>query len=544
MTSVTRQQIGKRVYLYESESYRDEQGRPRNKKTSIGKIDPVTGRKVYKQDYLDRMAATGTPIIIPNTDSYLTASQLDMAVEVMDNIKNYGAVYVLSRISEETGLTDILRQSIPDYWQEILTLAYYLVLSDKPVSYCSDWLTDTETDNVGDLSSQRISELLISFGASDRHAFYEAWAAYRMEQEYVALDITSISSYSELIGDNEWGYNRDHEDLPQINLCMLMGQQSHLPIYQSVYSGSLKDVSTLQCTLSELTALVPEKKKIRLVMDKGFFSVKNINALLGSTEDQQKHLDYDFLVAVPFTSAFACRQVESERKDIDQVSHTIMTNSTPIRGVHKPRAWGSKGQTIHTHILYNPEKALQIKNDLYGLVTELKTLAETDPNNKLQEEAFRKYLQIRKSEKLPSGYTVKIREEVIESQLKQAGWLILISNFLDDVQAAHDYYRSKDVVEKSFCRFKNNLGLCRLRVQSNDRMQNKIFVGFIALILMSWLHQRMSEERLYKHMTFDKMMLTLAKIRFTTVKGQRILRPLTKEQKELLDKLGIAHPVG
>jgi hypothetical protein len=65
--------------------------------------------------------------------------------------------------------------------------------------------------------------------------------------------------------------------------------------------------------------------------------------------------------------------------------NTIMTNSTPIRGVHKPRAWGSKGQTIHTYILYNPEKALQIKNDLYGLVTELKTLAETDPNNKLQE---------------------------------------------------------------------------------------------------------------------------------------------------------------
>jgi hypothetical protein len=54
----------------------------------------------------------------------------------------------------------------------------------------------------------------------------------------------------------------------------------------------------------------------------------------------------------------------------------------------------------------------------------------------------------------------------------------------------------------------------------------------------------MSEERLYKHMTFDKMMLTLAKIRFTTIKGQRILRPLTKEQKELLDRLGIAHPVG
>ena len=76
----------------------------------------------------------------------------------------------------------------------------------------------------------------------------------------------------------EWGYNRDHEQLPQINLCLLMGARSRLPIYQTITSGSLKDVSTLKTTLAKMDA-VTSGKPLLLVMDKGFFSAKNINDL-------------------------------------------------------------------------------------------------------------------------------------------------------------------------------------------------------------------------------------------------------------------------
>ena len=43
MACISRQNVGKYTYLYESVSFRDQNGRPRNKKVSIGKIDPVTG---------------------------------------------------------------------------------------------------------------------------------------------------------------------------------------------------------------------------------------------------------------------------------------------------------------------------------------------------------------------------------------------------------------------------------------------------------------------------------------------------------------------
>ena len=60
MPSITKQRIGKYTYLYESVSYRDDLGRPRNYKTKIGKIDPDTGVTIYSADYLTRNPAVNT----------------------------------------------------------------------------------------------------------------------------------------------------------------------------------------------------------------------------------------------------------------------------------------------------------------------------------------------------------------------------------------------------------------------------------------------------------------------------------------------------
>jgi hypothetical protein len=44
--------------------------------------------------------------------------------------------------------------------------------------------------------------------------FYENWSSYITDNEYLALDVTSISSYSQLMNLVEVDYNRDNENLP------------------------------------------------------------------------------------------------------------------------------------------------------------------------------------------------------------------------------------------------------------------------------------------------------------------------------------------
>ncbi|MDD2402808.1 MAG: transposase [Clostridia bacterium] len=533
MSCITKQRVGKYTYLYESTSYRDTDGKPRNKKVRIGKLNLITGKPIYNQEYFDRMADAGTPIKIVPTETIANIEVNTFVLSAVDTLRDYGVFYLLQSIATKIGLEQVLSNSIPAFWKEIFMLSCYLISSDKPVMYCEDWITSNESLNVGSMSSQRISELLVSFGKKEREAFYQLWCGHITEQEYMALDITSVSSYSELITECEWGYNRDHENLPQINLCMLFGEDSKLPVFQTVYSGSLKDVSTLPNTLAEVTTLIGNKK-VMIVMDKGFFSTKNINTLLSDYESCR------FLISMPFTCGFAKKQVESECKDIDQISNTILTSGTPIRGIHKVRVWGTKGKKLHTHILFNPEKALKERNNLYGYVTWLKELALREPNNSKHSADISKYLIVRKSEK--SGYTVNIREDIIEHELSTAGWVVLISNHIDNTQKAHDIYRTKDVVEKGFWKYKNSLGMDRLHVHSNERMHNKTFVTFISLIMMSYIHKVMKEKKLYRKMTFDKLLLTLAKIKVITINGKRVIHPLTKEQATIFKSFDIELP--
>jgi len=82
--------------------------------------------------------------------------------------------------------------------------------------------------------------------------FLHQWIVLNNSVKAVYYDITSISSYSEKIGFIEWGYNRDSEDLAQINLGIVCNKVNSLPLYYSLYQGSIVDVSTLKNTINIL----------------------------------------------------------------------------------------------------------------------------------------------------------------------------------------------------------------------------------------------------------------------------------------------------
>lgn len=524
MASITKQRIGKYTYLYESTSYRDEQGRPRNKKVKIGKIDPYTGETVYTPEYAVKLGIDQTEVAPqkpPGTESIK---------EILDQVKDYGVFWFLLQIAQKIGLLKVLQTAFPSMWKEIFTLSCYLIVSDKPVMYCDDWLFENEWFDVGSMSSQRVSDLLCVFDEADRNEFYRGWYQFIKEREYIALDTTSISSYSEKRAECEFGYNRDGEDLPQTNLCMLFGEKSRLPIYQTSYSGSLGDVSTLECTTAKFQAMFGESDAM-FIMDKGFYSKKNVNMLLNK--------GVRFLISVSFTNVFARKLIENERKNIDSLENVIITSGEPVRGVHRDFVW--EDRKLHVHMFFDPEKALRDRNELFTLITKLKNIVTTGIEYEQYKTEIERYLIVEKSE---NGCYIQVRDEVVAKTLETSGWFVLISNHIDNPQQAFDAYRMKDVVEKSFWKYKNNLGLDRLRVHSDERAENKSFVAFIALILSSYIHNTMKDKQLYTRLTFDRLFLTLAKLKSVLIRGQHILRPLTKQQKDLFLSFGVPLPVG
>jgi hypothetical protein len=557
MASITKQRMGKYTYLNESTSFRDEKRRPRNKKVKIGKIDPYTGETVYTPEYALKLGIEQTKLSSePGTEQTKLPSEPGIEQtkfssepgteqpklpseppekgnikEILDQVKDYGVFWFLSQIAIKIGLLNILQAAFPSKWKEIFTLSCYLLTMDKPVMYCEDWLLENEWFDVGSMSSQRVSELLCSFGEADRNKFYRSWYQVIKEREYIALDTTSISSYSQNRVDCEYGYNRDGEDLAQTNLCMLFGEKSKLPIYQTSYSGSLGDVSTLECTMARFQTMFGENDAM-FIMDKGFYSKKNVDMLINKR--------IRFLISVPFSNGFARKLIENERKNIDSLENVIITSSDPIRGVKRDFTWGDDHK-IHAFVFFNPEKALKDKNELFTRITKLKNMVITGVGYEQNKTKIERYLVVEKSE---DGCHIHVRDDVVAKTLETSGWFILISNHIDNTQQAFDTYRMKDVVEKGFWKYKNNLGLDRLRVHSDERAENKSFIAFIALILSSHIHNTMKDKQLYERLTFDRLLLTLAKLKSVFIGGHHILRPMTKQQKDLFHAFGIPSPVG
>ena len=95
MASIVPVKVGKYTYLYESKSYRDEQGKPQNNRKPVGKIDPVTGHHIYKPEYLERMAADGQPISTHSTKDSFSMDDIRHST-----IRDFGAFYLLRQLAD------------------------------------------------------------------------------------------------------------------------------------------------------------------------------------------------------------------------------------------------------------------------------------------------------------------------------------------------------------------------------------------------------------------------------------------------------------
>lgn len=105
--------------------------------------------------------------------------------------------------------------------------------------------------------------------------------------------------------------NKDHDPLPQINLALLFGEQSRLPFYYRKLSGNIPDVKTVKNLIADMDFL--KYGTVKLVMDRGFYSEANINALY------RNHLK--FLMGTKISLKWVM-------KELDSVRDTMRTRAT------------------------------------------------------------------------------------------------------------------------------------------------------------------------------------------------------------------------
>ena len=484
------------TYVYESVSYWDrEKKQPRSKRTLIGRLDPATGEIVPTDGRGKRRAQKETdpvvrkgPVPVAKTDRLF-----------------FGATYLLDQIGEVTGLTADLKTCFPDTYKQIQSIAYYLVLEDQnPLFRFKKWAAIHRHPYGKDIPSQRSTEIFQSVTEEAKMHFFRLQGKRRVEKEYWAYDSTSISSRSDTLRQVKYGKNKDDDHLPQINLALVFGEESRLPFYYRKLAGNVPDVKTIQELLRELDVLGYEK--VKLVMDRGYYSAENINALF------KKHLK--FLCGTSSALSFArefIREIGSKRDHYEYYNSNLelyVFTKTIAWDYEQERTY--KGDVVkeerrmYLHLYFNPDKFSDDGKAFNRKLDTLKNELLSGHRMPEHEKDYKKYFEIKETPK--RGVSLTVKQDAVDAAHERYGFFVLISNEVKDPVTALSLYRMRDVVEKAFWNVKERLNLKRTMTSSESSLDGKLFVEFVALIYLSYIQKKMEENGLFATYTLHELL--------------------------------------
>lgn len=500
------------TYVYEAFSVWDkEKQQPRNKQVCIGKLDPETGEFIPSKRLDPHQAAARDPVVTAST-------------------KVVGPTLVLEKITAELELDKVLKTSFPKIYQQVLSMAYYITIRGGPLSHLKAWSKSHAHPFGKELTSQRISEILRMLEADGQKTFFKKWGQKVLENDYLCYDITSVSSYGVLNEYLKYGYNRDRESLKQINLALIFGQRSQLPVYYNRLPGNISDVTTLHQFLK--TFVYMEFSKLHLVLDRGFYSLKNVDDLL-ATRDK-------FILAVPIQRKWVQSLVDQIRGTIQDPDGYRKIDGETLYVHTRLYQWGQKRYRCYVHLYYNAHAAAEATDSFTEELLAYKKELETGLLVKDHEEAYKTFFTVKETP--VRGRKVLFNNEVIQKyRNRYAGFYALLTNDIKDPVEALKVYRNKDTIEKCFDDLKNQLDMKRLRVHSSPVMDGRLFVQFIALIYMSALRKKMRDTGLVDKYMVRELLLemeTLTEIRYSGKYGH-LLTEISKPQRHIMESLEI-----
>ena len=323
---------------------------------------------------------------------------------------------------------------------------------------------------------------------------------------------------------------------------MLLGQDTRLPTFYRKIPGNITDVMTIEQILSGIDYL--SLKKVLLVLDRGYYSESNVNELF------RRHCK--FVMGAKISLSFVQKLLADQRDDFDRHERfnaeselfisTQMIEWNYIETKSRTGSVVSGKRRMYVHIYYNDQHATDDKirhnkmlNSMEDDIKSGKTLSFE------REKACDKYYHITKTPVRGVKYTPK--QPVIDEARKNFGFFVLLSNGEKDPVEALRIYRAKDMIEKAFLDLKDRLSLRRTSVASEENLEGKIFIQFVALIYLSYMKHAMDNAGLFKNNTVQSVLDDLDVIEMYQQPGKAAYYgEITDKQQQLYKALGVYSP--
>jgi transposase len=512
----------------------------------------INGVIYYYQQYSRQIEGKGSrpiQVLLGREDpasGLIRKAHVPLSVKVAFPVKkdlSYGSSFVLEKITERLKIKSALKAAFGGDSNDILALSFAIACQDSRLYMLQQWFdTNFCKYSSRNLSSGRISEFLPKISFEKRNVFFTEWIKIANENEYLAYDITSISSYAKNIDSVEFGYNRDCENLPQINLGLLYGENSRIPLYYRMFDGGVKDVNTIDNLLVALSSY--NIGKIKFVMDKGGYSRENVDIMC-----EKGHI---FSISVPFNNNWS-RGIVEKNCDIKDHSYYSATHLRYCKSVEADYY----GRKLRAFIYFDPkEEAEQVMaiearvhegKALLGGLKEKQESVEGKKYSKSQvDNIINKHEALFDIEKVPIGnkrakdslYTINysLNKGRYQSATSTSGYMVVISNDYEKTsEEILTIYREKDVAEKAFDDAKNLLDADRLHIHTREAAEGKLFLIFLSLIYVAYIRKAARVSKLNLDLTYSEIIGELAKIRVYTYENeQSSMLKLNPKQRKIL----------
>jgi transposase len=431
------------------------------KATSIYKKDKKYPQKITKE-YIGKITPQG---LIPTKTKEKT-------------IHEYANSQLLASLLDE--ITPQLHSCFPNNYQELYALAITKTIRNTPLKYTKDaWeKLYTSTKIKAALSKNTISQTLRSVGTNwqAQSTFFNSLIK---ENTIFYFDLSSVFSQSTNLTLAEKGYNKEHLHLDQINFALLFSEKQKTPVMLKTMPGSIRDVKTLQYVLKEFSL-----KNCIVVMDRGFFSKANVEAILS--------LGVSFVLPLKRNSKLADYALKPDR----------------------PFMYRDRGIAFADKLVDRGGAVLRL------FLFEDAVLGGEEKSNLLK-------LQVK-------GKAVVVDE-------RRLGRVSVLTDLLDwSGEQVYCLYKERESVECAFDALKNELENDKTYLGDSDAVRGYFFVSFLCLYLYFRVLEKIRSAGLTSELSVNELLFLLSKVYIVKrADGKEWLTEIPKKVETLIKKLDL-----
>jgi transposase len=386
-------------------------------------------------------------------------------------------------------------------------------------------------------SDAKVSEFLGSLTDGQSADFLNEWNGSRDHSEriYISYDSTNKTCQAGDIEIAEFGRPKEGEGKPVFNYSVAYDLGNREPLFYEAYPGSIVDVSQLQCALEKADGF--GYKDVGFILDRGYFSRENIRFM--------DKCGYDFVIMVKGMKKLVSGLV-LENKGMFEESRRHGIREYRVSGTTvRSRLFPSDEEDRYFHIYYSSGKCASEREALEAKIDRMaKQLKKLEGKQVRIEKSFEQYFDLfyhNEGKEDERFMFAREREDVVEQEIRLCGYFAIVTSREMTAKEALSLYKSRDGSEKLFRGDKSYLGNKSLRVQSDESIDAKIFVEFIALIVRNKIYTCLKDEmaesdKKRNYMTVPAALRELEKIEMVRLPDgvYRLDHAVTAVQKDIL----------